>query len=82
MFGRGSFAGPPRCLHHAILLAFSVDPGARAPNADDLCIPIAVAVQRKQPASLADANATSYFLFRPDIEPGKNVGPLRADTYE
>ena len=45
----GLGAGPPRSLHHAILLAFSVDPGIRALNADGLCIPIAVAAQRKQP---------------------------------
>ena len=64
---------PPRCLHHAILLAFSVDPGVRASNADGLCIPIAVASQRKQPALSMPMQPHICFSFPTRDRAGKTT---------
>ena len=72
-------AGPPRSLHHAILLAFSVDPGVKALDADGLCIDIAVAAQRKQPTLLM--RMRHYLLFPPEIEPGRRrLWPVLTST--
>jgi len=62
-------AGPPRSLHHAILLAFSVDPGVKVLDADGLCIDIAAAAQRKQPTLLMRMrNYICFFLPRSSRE--------------
>jgi hypothetical protein len=76
----GLGAGPPRTLHHAILLAFSVDLGVRALNADGLCIPIAVAAQRKQPTLPMRMRMRHYICF--SLPRSSREDDVSASAYE
>ena len=73
-------AGPPRSLHHAILLAFSVDPGVKALDADGLCIDIAVAAQRKQPTLLMRMRMRHYICF--SLPRSSREDDVSASAYE
>jgi hypothetical protein len=74
----GLRAGPPRSLHHAILLAFSVDPGVKALDADGLCIDIAAAAQRKQPTLLM--RKRNYICF--SLPRSSREDDVSASAYE